>query len=87
MIYDTNTIYERYRHRYTFNDRFTELLTSNGMEITGKSLDGKLVEIIELTGHPWFIGVQFHPEFKSRPNNPHPLFTSFIGAALAFKNK
>ncbi|NMA95009.1 MAG: CTP synthase, partial [Clostridiales bacterium] len=85
--YGSDIIYERYRHRYTFNNRFADLLTSNGMRITGQSLDGNLAEIIELENHPWFVGVQFHPEFKSRPNNPHPLFTDFIRAALIYKNK
>lgn len=85
--YNSDMIYERHRHRYEFNNNYTDILVSNGMIISGKSPDGKLVEIIELKDHPWFVGVQFHPEFKSRPNNPHPLFIDFVGAALKFKNK
>ncbi|HEX9063030.1 MAG TPA: CTP synthase, partial [Clostridia bacterium] len=81
-IYNDELVYERHRHRYEFNNEFKELLTEKGMIISGVSPSERLVEIIELPDHPWFVGVQFHPEFKSRPNVPHPLFRSFIAAAL-----
>ncbi len=79
--YGEPIVYERHRHRYEFNNDYRELLTSGGMVLSGFSLDGRLVEIAELRDHPWMLGTQFHPEFKSRPNRPHPLFTAFIGAA------
>jgi CTP synthase len=79
--YNTERITERHRHRYEFNRAFEETLTSHGLRITGRSEDGKFVEICELPKHPWFLGCQFHPEFKSKPMEPHPLFVSFIGAA------
>lgn len=80
--YGEAEIYERHRHRYEFNNRFREMVQQHGLAITGTSPDGRLVEIVELTGHPWFVACQFHPEFKSRPNRPHPLFRDFIKAAL-----
>ncbi len=80
--FDTDIV-ERHRHRYEVNNDFRDTLKENGMTISGLSPDGRLVEIVELPGHPWFVGVQFHPEFKSRPNRAHPLFRSFIAAALA----
>ena len=80
--YQTNTIHERHRHRYEFNNKFLDPLTKSGMVVSGKSPDGELVEIIELKDHPWFLGCQFHPEFKSLPRKPHPLFASFIEASL-----
>ena len=80
-IYKTNKINERHRHRYEVNIAFKEKFEKNGMIFSGLSPDGELPEIIELRNHPWFIGVQFHPEFKSRPLSPHPLFSSFIKAA------
>ena len=80
--YGTHMIRERHRHRYEFNNDYREILEESGLTMSGISPDGKLVETIELTGHPFFIGVQYHPEFKSRPNRPHPLFKGFIGAAL-----
>lgn len=82
-IYNCNMIYERHRHRYEFNNEFREVFRENGMRLSGLSLDENLVEIIELENHPWFIGVQFHPELKSRPTRVHPLFTSFVKAALS----
>lgn len=82
-IYECDLIYERHRHRYEFNNEFKDELEASGMVFSGISPDGKLVEMIELKEHPWFVGVQFHPEFKSRPNNPHILFSGFIGASLA----
>jgi CTP synthase len=81
--YGQPVIYERHRHRYEFNNAFRELLVSNGLVLSGLSPDNQLVEIVELADHPWFVGTQFHPEFKSRPDRPHPLFRSFIGAAVA----
>jgi CTP synthase len=74
-------ISERHRHRYEFNPEYEKVLTQAGLRITGKTPDGTYVEIIEIPGHPWFLGCQFHPEFKSRPLHPHPLFAAFIGAA------
>lgn len=86
-IYGDELIYERHRHRYEFNNEYRELLTSKGLFLAGLSPSEKLVEIIELKEHPWFIGVQFHPEFKSRPNRPHPLFKDFIRAAVEKRYK
>ncbi|MCK5221710.1 MAG: hypothetical protein KAR14_09025, partial [Candidatus Aminicenantes bacterium] len=84
-IYKDEKIMERHRHRYEFNPEFEEILESNGMVISGKNQERNLVEMIELSGHPWFIGCQFHPELKSRPMDPHPLFISFIRAAKKYK--
>jgi CTP synthase len=83
--YDEDLIEERHRHRYEFNNEYRDVLTKAGMVLSGLSPDGRLVEIIELKDHPWFVGTQFHPEFKSRPNRPHPLFRDFIKAALEHK--
>ena len=80
-IYKASKIYERHRHRYEVNINFKEEFEKKGMIFSGLSPDLKLPEIVELKNHPWFIGVQFHPEFKSRPLSPHPLFSSFIKAA------
>ena len=80
--YNDELIYERHRHRYEFNNQYRDEFVSHGMELSGISPDGRLVEIVELKDQPWFIGVQFHPEFKSRPNRPHPLFKDFIRASL-----
>jgi CTP synthase len=79
--YDEEIIHERHRHRYEFNCLWEKALTEKGVEIVGRSLDGKFVEIIELPGHPWYVAVQFHPEFRSRPLKPHPLFAGFVEAA------
>ena len=76
----TNIVFERHRHRYEFNNDYRELLGVAGLSFSGLSPDGRLVEISELAGHPWMLGTQFHPEFKSRPNRPHPLFSAFIRA-------
>ena len=81
-IYGTDVISERHRHRYEVNLRYEDELAKHGMVFSGKSPDGVLPEIVEIADHPWYIGVQFHPELKSRPFDPHPLFTSFIGAAV-----
>jgi CTP synthase len=80
--YHTIEISERHRHRYEFNNAFRETLESKGLILAGKSPNGSLVEIVELGDHPWFVGVQFHPEFKSRPERPHPLFRDFVAASL-----
>lgn len=80
--YGEAVISERHRHRYEFNNEFRDILTSKGLIIAGTSPDDRLVEIVEIKDHPWFVGVQFHPEFKSRPNRPHPLFREFIKAAM-----
>lgn len=80
--YGADLIYERHRHRYEFNNTYREKLEQAGLRISGTSPEGRLVETVELSNHPFYVGVQFHPEFKSRPNEPHPLFCGFIGAAL-----
>ena len=87
QIYGEELIYERHRHRFEFNNNFRKQLTEKGLQIAGLSPDERLVEIVSLPDHPWFIGVQFHPEFKSRPNKPQKLFASFIGASLKNRNK
>lgn len=84
-IYGTTKVSERHRHRYEFNNKYSEIFEKRGMLLSGKCKDRNLIEIIEITDHPWFVGVQFHPEFKSRPLSPHPLFTSFVAASLATK--
>ncbi len=81
-IYEKELIYERHRHRWELNNAYRKALSEAGMKISGLSPDERLAEIVELPGHPWFIGVQFHPEFKSRPNKPHKLFADFIRASL-----
>ena len=83
-IYGVDEISERHRHRFEVNNEYRDLLTDNGMTISGTSPDGGLVEMIELTEHPWFVAGQFHPELKSPPSRPHPLFASFVGAAAAY---
>ncbi len=80
--YGTNDIWERHRHRYEFNNEYLERFMAGGMVIAGRNPDRNLVEIVEIPTHPFFVGVQFHPELKSRPNRPHPLFREFVGAAL-----
>jgi len=80
-------ISERHRHRYEFNQKYLAELTAKGLRVTGKSRDGKFVEICELGDHPYFLGCQFHPEFKSKPLEPHPLFKSFIGAANQYRQR
>ncbi len=83
-IYNSSVIHERHRHRLEFNINFKDAFTKSGVVFSGMSPDGDLTEIIELPNHPWFVGVQFHPELKSRPFEPHPLFISFIKAAMEF---
>ncbi|NPB09058.1 MAG: CTP synthase [Thermodesulfobacteria bacterium] len=87
QAYQKDEIFERHRHRYEFNNEFRDVLTEKGLVISGISPDGELVEIVELRpeDHPWFLGCQFHPEFRSRPMEPHPLFVAFVEAALAHK--
>ncbi|MBZ4664151.1 MAG: synthase [Caloramator sp.] len=80
--YKDEIIYERHRHRYEFNNEYRSQITKMGMVLAGTSPDDKLVEIVEIPNHKWFVGAQFHPEFKSRPNRPHPLFRDFVKAAL-----
>ena len=80
--YNVKELSERHRHRYEFNNAYKGILTRHGLKISGLSPDGELVEMVEIEDHPWFLGCQFHPEFKSRPTDPHPLFRAFIGAAL-----
>lgn len=84
-MYGVNEIGERHRHRYEFNNAYREQLTAKGLVLSGLSPDGRLVEIVELKKHPWFLATQFHPEYRSRPHHPHPLFSGFVGAALRKK--
>jgi CTP synthase len=80
--YGADLIHERHRHRYEFNNDYRKAFEQKGLIATGTSPDGVIVEIVELRGHPWFVAVQFHPEFQSKPTRAHPLFRDFIGAAL-----
>ena len=84
-VYGATTINERHRHRYEFNCLYEKTLTEHGLRISGRSPDGKFVEIAELPNHPWYLAVQFHPEFKSKPTRPHPLFSAFVDAAYRHK--
>jgi CTP synthase len=84
-IYGQPEVSERHRHRYEVSNSYRDLFSQNGLKQTGLSPDGQLVEIVELAGHPWFIGCQFHPELQSRPTRPHPLFEGFIAAAVKHK--
>ena len=79
--YGKDVVYERHRHRFEFNNHFRNLLEEAGLVCSGLSPDGRLVEVCELANHPWMVSCQFHPEFGSRPSNPHPLFREFISAA------
>jgi CTP synthase len=76
---------ERHRHRYEANPEYMPQLEEKGLRVTGVSPDGKFVEIVELANHPWFLGCQFHPEYKSKPTAPHPLFRSFVAAAREYR--
>jgi CTP synthase len=87
QAYGQSEISERHRHRYEFNREYESTLVANGLDITGETPDGTYVEIVEIRDHPWFLGCQFHPEFKSRPIEPHPLFKAFIGAAVAHRQR
>jgi CTP synthase len=82
--YGEEEIQERHRHRYEFNNQYRAELQGHGLKVSGASPDDTLVEIVELAEHPWFLGCQFHPEFKSKPMRPHPLFREFIKAALQY---
>jgi CTP synthase len=84
-VYGARLIHERHRHRYEFNCLYEAALADHGLRISGRSPDGKFVEIAELPGHPWYLAVQFHPEFKSKPTRPHPLFASFIESSYRHK--
>ncbi len=86
-IYGIGEISERHRHRFEFANEYRDVLETAGLRLSGKSPDDRLVEMVELADHPWFVGCQFHPEFKSRPTEPHPLFRSFVGAALDYAAK
>jgi CTP synthase len=81
--YGQQLVHERHRHRFELNNQYRDLLTGAGMTFSGLSPDGRLVEIAEVRDHPWMVGCQFHPEFKSRPGKPHPLFSAFVRAATA----
>jgi CTP synthase len=85
-IYGTALVYERHRHRYEFNCLYERTLTDKGLRISGRSPDGKFVEIVELPDHPWYLAVQFHPEFRSKPLKPNPIFAAFVEAAYKHKN-
>jgi CTP synthase len=87
QLYGADEVGERHRHRYEVNNQYRNTLTEFGMRCTGLSPDGSLVEMIELPDHPWFIGCQFHPELRSRPMRPHPLFASFVAAARAYRHR
>ena len=87
QIYGANEISERHRHRYEVNNAYRDTLAENGMRISGVSPDGNLVEMIEIPEHPWFVATQAHPELKSRPDRPHPLFASFVAAALQRRDR
>jgi CTP synthase len=84
-VYGSSRIHERHRHRFEFNNQYREVFQKNGMTLSGLSPDQSLVEIAELQDHPYMIGSQFHPEFLSRPNQPHPLFLGLIEAAVEYK--
>jgi CTP synthase len=85
--YGADTIFERHRHRYEFNNQYLDTLTGAGLVVSGTSADGSLVEMVELHDHPWFLACQFHPEFTSTPRNGHPLFSGFIRAARALHER
>jgi CTP synthase len=85
--YGKEEISERHRHRYEFNNQYRQQYADKGMQVVGSSPDGGLVEIVEIPEHPWFVGVQFHPEFKSGPTRPHPLFADFVAAAVQRRKK
>jgi CTP synthase len=85
QMYQKDVITERHRHRYEFNNQYIERLEAKGMRFSGKSIDGRLVEMIEIPDHPWFLACQFHPEFTSTPRKGHPLFSGFVVAAVQHK--
>jgi len=83
-IYGADVVSERHRHRWEFNNDYLGQLSEAGLQIAGRSIDGTLVEVVEVDDHPWFVGCQFHPEFTSTPRDGHPLFTSFVKAAITY---
>jgi CTP synthase len=83
-VYDAEVVSERHRHRWEFNNDYLDRLSDAGLKIAGRSIDGTLVEVVEVDDHPWFVGCQFHPEFTSTPRDGHPLFTSFVEAAITY---
>jgi CTP synthase len=85
--YAKEKVYERHRHRYEFDTHYKRTVEKEGMTIAGTSPDMRLVEIVEIKGHPWFVGCQFHPEFKSRPDDCHPLFRNFVRASIVYAKK
>ena len=85
QLYGKEQINERHRHRYEVNNDYREILTKNGLLLSGLSPDDRIVEMIENPNHPWFVATQAHPELKSRPNKPHPLFRGFVEAALNYR--
>jgi CTP synthase len=85
--YNSDLIYERHRHRFEFNSAYIEDFEKAGMIATGKNPETGLVEVVEIPSHPWFVGTQYHPEYKSTVENPHPLFVAFINAAITHNNK
>ena len=85
-VYGQEVVYERHRHRFEVNNRYRQTLEGAGMLLSGVSPDSRLVEIVELRDHPWFVASQFHPEFKSRPERPHPLFHGFVATAIALRD-
>jgi CTP synthase len=85
QLYGNKIINERHRHRYEVNNYYREDFIKGGIKLSGLSPDGRIVEMMELPDHPWFVATQAHPEFKSRPNRPHPLFKGFVGAALEYQ--
>ena len=86
QLYGTEHITERHRHRYEVNNDYRDVLTAHGLKLSGASPDGRIVEMLEIPSHPFFLATQAHPELKSRPNRPHPLFRGFVQAALEAKN-
>jgi CTP synthase len=86
-MYGSDEVWERHRHRYEVNPEYVPLFEEKGLVVSGKSPDRIFVEVIELPDHPWFLACQFHPEFKSRPYDPHPIFKSFIGAAFEYRKQ
>ena len=84
QVYDADVVSERHRHRWEFNNDYLDQLSDAGLKIAGRSMDGTLVEVVEVHDHPWFVGCQFHPEFTSTPRDGHPLFTSFVEAAITY---
>ncbi len=85
LAYQQTNVSERHRHRYELNNSYREMLIEKGLVMSGLSPDKRLVEIVEIKDHPWFVGVQYHPELKSRPIKPHPLFRDFVKAAVVYK--